>query len=282
MKFFLDNQNLPCKSNKYIGKYFQDHLGLFIGDVKIINKKNFFLLFNNGYLKNSLYQPKLKFIYRDNLNNLGISAEFKFYSKYYSNLEKFKTSLKNLINDFSILSVYQLFKRIIKLRLISFSLLYHYLFYKKIKSYSDLGIKLYLQSEQIPLYESKIKKIKKNNYSVNWKISGDEIKAMKYFVKEVKLFLLSNNLAKVDSDNFYELSNSKILKNIRDTNHPCGGLIISKTSNSGVVDKNCKVWKTSNVYVAGSSIFPKSSFANSTFTSLAFALKLADKLKKNV
>ena len=47
----------------------------------------------------------------------------------------------------------------------------------------------------------------------------------------------------------------------------------------GVVDVNCRVHGMNNLYVAGSSVFPTSGFANPTLTLVALALRLADHLK---
>jgi choline dehydrogenase-like flavoprotein len=47
----------------------------------------------------------------------------------------------------------------------------------------------------------------------------------------------------------------------------------------GVVDANCRVHGLSNVYVAGSSVFPTGGYANPTLTLVALALRLADHLK---
>jgi choline dehydrogenase-like flavoprotein len=44
----------------------------------------------------------------------------------------------------------------------------------------------------------------------------------------------------------------------------------------GVVDEHCRVHTTSNVYVAGSSVFPTGGWAPPTLTIVALALKLAD------
>ena len=69
-------------------------------------------------------------------------------------------------------------------------------------------------------------------------------------------------------------------QNLKDTNHPSGGLIISKDSHSGVCDSKFKVWNTKNVYINGSCVFPNSSYANTTLTILAITLKLGRNLKK--
>ncbi|WP_419252755.1 FAD-dependent oxidoreductase [Caulobacter sp. ErkDOM-YI] len=47
----------------------------------------------------------------------------------------------------------------------------------------------------------------------------------------------------------------------------------------GVVDADCRVHDTANLYVAGSSVFPTSGIANPTLTLLALTLRLADHLK---
>jgi choline dehydrogenase-like flavoprotein len=45
-----------------------------------------------------------------------------------------------------------------------------------------------------------------------------------------------------------------------------------------VVDENCKVFGTENLYVAGSSVFPTAGASNPTMPLLQLALRLADHL----
>ncbi|MBC7799338.1 MAG: GMC family oxidoreductase, partial [Gemmatimonadaceae bacterium] len=47
----------------------------------------------------------------------------------------------------------------------------------------------------------------------------------------------------------------------------------------GVVDPNCCVHGMSNLFLAGSPVFPTSGYANPTLTIVALALRLADHLK---
>jgi choline dehydrogenase-like flavoprotein len=50
----------------------------------------------------------------------------------------------------------------------------------------------------------------------------------------------------------------------------------------GVVDENCRVHGVSNLYVAGSSVFPTGGVANPTLTIVALALRLADHIKERL
>ena len=54
---------------------------------------------------------------------------------------------------------------------------------------------------------------------------------------------------------------------------------MSETPRTGVVDPDCRVHDVTNLYVAGSSVFPTAGFANPTLTIVALALRLADHLK---
>jgi len=60
--------------------------------------------------------------------------------------------------------------------------------------------------------------------------------------------------------------------------HHMGTTRMAHDPSSGVVDRNCRVHGISNLYIAGSSVFPTSGYANPTLTVVALALRLADHL----
>ena len=61
--------------------------------------------------------------------------------------------------------------------------------------------------------------------------------------------------------------------------HQMGGTRMAVEPGDGVVDPDCRVHGTDNLYVAGSSVFPSSAgFANPTLTLVALALRLGDHL----
>jgi choline dehydrogenase-like flavoprotein len=61
--------------------------------------------------------------------------------------------------------------------------------------------------------------------------------------------------------------------------HHMGTTRMSDSPGGGVVDTDCKVFGTANLYVASSSVFPTCGYANPTLTIAALAIRLADHLK---
>lgn len=59
-------------------------------------------------------------------------------------------------------------------------------------------------------------------------------------------------------------------------NHHMGTTRMGSDPATSVVDANCRIHGIENVYVAGSSVFPTSSYVNPTLTLVALALRLAD------
>jgi choline dehydrogenase-like flavoprotein len=61
--------------------------------------------------------------------------------------------------------------------------------------------------------------------------------------------------------------------------HQMGTTRMSDDSARGVVDRDCRVHGIRNLYVAGSSVFATTGYANPTLTIVALALRLADLLR---
>lgn len=66
---------------------------------------------------------------------------------------------------------------------------------------------------------------------------------------------------------------------VRGAWHQMGTTRMADSPSEGVVDRHCRVHEVSNLYVAGSSVFPTSGHANPTLTIVALALRLVDRLR---
>lgn len=65
----------------------------------------------------------------------------------------------------------------------------------------------------------------------------------------------------------------------RAMHHHMGTTRINNDPKQGVVDPNCKIHGISNLFVAGSSVFPTAGYSNPTLTIIALSLRLADHIK---
>jgi choline dehydrogenase-like flavoprotein len=72
---------------------------------------------------------------------------------------------------------------------------------------------------------------------------------------------------------------AKVLAQASDGFHQIGLARMSSSEREGVVDTNARVYGTSNLFLAGSAIFPSSGQANPTLTAVALAARLAVHLK---
>ena len=82
-------------------------------------------------------------------------------------------------------------------------------------------------------------------------------------------------LARLVVDARVPLRDTSLLDTMVDVYHQAGGMCMSASPEHWVVDPECRVWGTSNLYVGGAAIFPSSGHANTTFTALALAARLA-------
>ena len=63
---------------------------------------------------------------------------------------------------------------------------------------------------------------------------------------------------------------------LADCYHHIGTTRMAATPERGVVDADCAVFGTAGLYVAGSSVFPTSGYANPTLAMVALGIRLAD------
>lgn len=61
--------------------------------------------------------------------------------------------------------------------------------------------------------------------------------------------------------------------------HHMGGTRMSETPDTGVVNSDCRLHESPNLYIASSSVFPTSGWANPTVTIMALAQRLGDHLR---
>ena len=286
-QFFLTTQlshKVPWKNNKYIGKFFQDHVRAVIGSLKFKDKKLFRKVFEDRIISGNWVEHRLVFNsnQRSNFDN-GVMGYFgkKINGEIIFEIDSF---IKHFGFNVKVKELITFFRNLYIVRVDIFQFIMKRIFTKRVQRLFNQSLMVYVQSEQIPMVESQITiskndKLKNglNKVLVQWDWSGNEINAIHAMIIELKKYLIQENIGQIVLEERIMNKDPETLKIYKDTAHHCGGMRMSSSDKYGVVDSQCKVWGTDNVWVAGSAVFPSSSYANSTLTALALAERIVQK-----
>lgn len=277
----------PWRNNRMLGRYFQDHLAGKVGIIHPINRKSLNFLFGTIYSQGMKFQPKIR-LSDARLESTQLPktlGAIQFESSISENLNYLKQFLKAAIYSRKINNIKDLLKHAAACARHLPRLAMAYLRYHRIFSPNHSTVMLMIQTEQVPLADSKIT-IDPNKvdsagvpYAVlDWRIDGCELQSIREFLLAVRDTLLSSGIGRLEIDPRILAEDPSFLASLRDANHAAGGCIMGRTPKDGVVDGDLKVFGTKNLFVAGTAVFPSSSDANVAFTAMALATRLAERL----
>lgn len=115
--------------------------------------------------------------------------------------------------------------------------------------------------------------------SVNWWCGDEEMATSRRFTRWIDDDLRRLGVGRLDllapmhDDDAWRAE-------VKDAAHPAGTTRMSATPVDGVVDPDLQVHGVTGLFVAGSSVFPTSGYANPTLTIVALALRLAGHLER--
>lgn len=109
------------------------------------------------------------------------------------------------------------------------------------------------------------------NLEMKWGVGAREKEAIDVLKEDVEKVLGGLNIGGTleSLSEGYEMT---------DTFHMMGGTPMQTMNRPGVVDHDCRVLGSKNVFVAGASVFPSGGMANPTYTALALAHRLGEQL----
>ena len=285
-----DGRPPPWSGNPWVGRGFLEHIDACAGAVTLLDRKRFHALFDSGFVDGLKYKPKLKLseTAQRREKQVGIAADFLFSSNFPEELAALKSFARGvLIGRFKAdIPAYRFShpRRLASLARIAVPMVTRYLRDRRTYNPGDQGIQLRLSTEQKPMRESRLRLIDEpdplglSRIEVDWLIDGAEIETMASFAEAVSLYLARNNLAEVTLDPSLTARSREFLSRIDDANHHMGMARMAGGADKGVVDRDLKVFGSSNLYVAGAATFPTSGFANPTLTAIALGLRLAKTL----
>lgn len=134
-------------------------------------------------------------------------------------------------------------------------------------------------TEQVPYRESRVQlgtehdALGQRKLEVNWCFTDHDQQALTKTLQLLTQRFVEVGLGTIDFGN-----NPPTLENMTDAAHQMGTTRMASQPEEGVIDINCRVFGTDNLYVAGSAVFPIGSAYSPTFTILALARRLGEHL----
>jgi choline dehydrogenase-like flavoprotein len=274
--------------NANIGRYFQDHLDLVVGHIAVNEKAAFANQFENVVIDSHKYQPKVRMrtsILRD-LGCLNLACTVRFDSAIAEDIQMLKHFVRSLLTGSKIDKPWQSVRRMAALSHVWFPLIWRYLRHRRILGLADRGISVIAHCEQRPLRESRISLDTERTDRfgdpigrLHWAVDEPlQLKSLQIFAAQFAEFLRDAGGAEFVVRREIASGDPSILEEATDSYHQCGGARMALDPQNGVVDSNCKVFGTENLFLAGAAVFPSSSFANPTFTAMALAKRLSGHL----
>ena len=272
----------PFRNNPHVGRYYMDHLHGLVGDIENGNQDLLSNVFDSIYFQSRKYTVKLR-----TLANMRDMAEPNFAASINTAL-----TLSGIVQD-----ARDLVKRTFSGRaspiaairdgtralLIVAPIAWRYLVKRRAQGLYNHGPRLGLEVEQLPHRESRLfldpdHPPDRAPVGIHWHIGGSEVRAIKSFCENLAITFTEAGIGTLRIDPRILAEDPAFLDDFHDAYHQMGGARMALSDDHGVVDPDCRVFGTRDLYVAGAATFPSGSFANPTLNAIALGLRLADHL----
>ncbi|SMF10187.1 Choline dehydrogenase [Xaviernesmea oryzae] len=140
-------------------------------------------------------------------------------------------------------------------------------------------------AEQVPNPESRVilqphgKSSKRSVLAVDYRVVDQDLDSVLKSHEILDLWLRRNGVGRLEYLHDAPTRRQAVLDQAFDGYHQIGLSRMAKTPADGVADADCRVHGITNLYLAGSSLFPTGGHANPTLPAVALALRLAEHLK---
>jgi choline dehydrogenase-like flavoprotein len=277
----------PWRGNDNVGRAFQDHLGGKIASFEPANKRDFFKMFSNIVYAGHKFQPKIRMRNEVQKHHQMYNTQvfFAFESEVSEHMVYLKQFMRAALYNRKFSGIGDVFRNALGMARYLMPLMWKYVWDHRIFVPSTAKILMHVQSEHAPVSESRISidKTAVDSYGLarvllDWRLAGNELASLRDFATQIQDALQSRGVGQLKIDADLLSLDSHFLSKLGDTYHQAGGTNMAASEREGVVDKNLRVFGTTNLYVVGAGTFPTTSNANTTFTSLAFTTRLVDHL----
>jgi hypothetical protein len=266
-----------------LGKGFVDHIGCRAGYAVPIDKRRFHDLFDNVYFDGMKYTPKLKLSEKVQREKklLGVAGFFLFNSRLSEHLTNAKLLARSLVKGRFEGRPLAGARELASAARVALPMVIRYLRHHRVYNPSDQGIEFSLMSEQLPVPDSAIHLTSERDklgmplLEMDWQIDGREVETLATFTDLVAKHLEAHRVAHIDVAPALKARDPSFLEQATDYYHHMGMVRMANSRRDGVVDRDLKVFGTSNLHVVGAAVYPTTGQANPTLTAIALGLRLA-------
>ena len=153
------------------------------------------------------------------------------------------------------------------------------------------GLYLSVRAEQAPNPDSRVRlgeardSLGMPRIVLDWRLSELDRRTLGVMTERLDRALQDSGTGRVQPAEWLARNDSNWEFDPLISRHPIGGFHhmgttrMADSPRAGVVDRDCRVHDTENLWVAGSSVFPTSGWANPTLSIIALSLRLSDRLE---
>jgi choline dehydrogenase-like flavoprotein len=282
-RFFLQPRpgGLPWNRSGVLGQHFQDHIDCNAAAVHPHDLASFHDTFDPIITHGFKYLPKLRLPphLQAQHGTLSIGSTMSFEDTGKARMQA-KHTIRNLMrgrfSDVTRSNLTHTAKHV--------PMLFHQVWRYKVqrRAYAPPEVRIFLRihCEQEPTSRSSITLTDQRDplgllrVRFDWQISERELDTIRQYVRIAQRSLAG--IATIIPDEDLMSGNPIFLTRCDDSNHHMGGMRMSPTDSTGIVDTNLCLYGLTNTYICSSAVFPCSGFSNPTHTVLALAVRLSD------
>ena len=271
--------------NRHIGQAYIDHLHGLAGVIHLADARRVRALFDNIYRDGCKYGIKMRAMgaFRAAAGIANCAGTINTPTTAGGLVRDLAGLMRRIVHRPRAASLLQAGRQALTIARILLPLAFRYLWHRRSTSLLSRGVSLGLEMEQIVTPRSYIyldpdMPPATADICLHWELDGREIETAATFCEAAAKAFAEAGLGTIDIDPRIIARDVAFLETCHDSNHQMGGARMAASADTGVVDRDLRVFGTDNLFVAGACTFPTGSFANPTLTAIAFALRLANRL----
>jgi choline dehydrogenase-like flavoprotein len=279
-----DGRSAPWSDNPWLGKGFAEHIDCHAGYAVPMDKGRFHELFDNVFLDGIKYTPKLKLSEKIQRQKhlVGVAGFFLSKSLLSEHLANAKLLGRSLLKGRLRGRLLSGSRELASVARVALPMIVRYVRHHRIYNPSDQGVEFCLMSEQFPVSASAIHLTSERDalgmpvVEMDWQVDGREIETLATFTDLVARHLEANSIARIEINPALAARDPNFVEQTGAYNHHMGMARMGSSPADGVVDRDLRVFGTTNLHVVGAAVYPTTGQANPTLTAIALGLRVAE------